>query len=71
MDGQLFRTINYHLKKVFADSELQEDSVVRNFRMTAADGIAKPREPILTLARQGKPAEQAPNDSADHLSSTG
>jgi len=31
-------TINYHLKKVFADSELQEDSVIRNFRITAADG---------------------------------
>ena len=30
-------TINYHLKKVFADSELQEDSVIRNFRITAAD----------------------------------
>lgn len=31
-------TINYHLKKVFADSELQEDSVIRNFRITASDG---------------------------------
>ena len=31
-------TINYHLKKVFADSELQKDSVIRNFRITAADG---------------------------------
>ena len=31
-------TINYHLKKIFADSELQEDSVIRNFRITAADG---------------------------------
>jgi len=31
-------TINYHLKKVFADSELQEDSVIRNFRITARDG---------------------------------
>jgi len=31
-------TINYHLKKVFSDSELQEDSVVRKFRITAADG---------------------------------
>lgn len=31
-------TVNYHLKKVFADSELQEDSVLRNFRITAADG---------------------------------
>lgn len=31
-------TVNYHLKKVFVDSELQEDSVIRNFRITAADG---------------------------------
>ncbi len=31
-------TINYHLKKVFEDSELPEDSVIRNFRITAADG---------------------------------
>ena len=31
-------TINYHLKKVFADSELEENSVIRNFRITAADG---------------------------------
>jgi hypothetical protein len=31
-------TINYHLKKIFADCELEENSVVRNFRITAADG---------------------------------
>ena len=31
-------TINYHLKKVFADNELQERAVIRNFRITAADG---------------------------------
>ncbi len=31
-------TVNYHLKKVFADNELQESSVIRNFRITAADG---------------------------------
>ena len=31
-------TINYHLKKVFADSELLENSVIRKFRITAADG---------------------------------
>ena len=30
-------TVNYHLKKVFSDSELEEDSVIRNFRITAAD----------------------------------
>ncbi len=32
------RTINYHMKKIFGDNELQEDSVIRNFRITAADG---------------------------------
>ena len=32
------RTVNYHVKKIFADSELQEDSVIRKFRITAADG---------------------------------
>lgn len=31
-------TINYHLKKVFADSELEQGSVIRKFRITAADG---------------------------------
>jgi hypothetical protein len=31
-------TVNYHLKKIFADSELSEDSVIRNFRITATDG---------------------------------
>ena len=31
-------TVNYHLKKVFSESELEEDSVIRNFRITAADG---------------------------------
>lgn len=42
MMGQLYdvdvRTINYHLKRVFLDSELDPDSVIRNFRITAADG---------------------------------
>jgi len=31
-------TINYHLKKVFDDNELEENAVIRNFRITAADG---------------------------------
>ena len=31
-------TINYHLKKAFADSEIDEASVIRNFRITASDG---------------------------------
>jgi hypothetical protein len=42
MMGQLYdvetQTINYHLKQIFADGELQADSVIRNFRITAADG---------------------------------
>ncbi|HOP40947.1 MAG TPA: virulence RhuM family protein [Geobacteraceae bacterium] len=32
------RTVNYHLKKIFNDSELQEEAVIRNFRITASDG---------------------------------
>lgn len=32
------RTINYHLKTIFADNELDETSVIQNFRITAADG---------------------------------
>lgn len=32
------RTISEHLKNIFADSELQEDAVIRKFRITATDG---------------------------------
>lgn len=42
MMGELYdvetHTINYHLKKVFEDNELQKESVIRNFRITASDG---------------------------------
>lgn len=31
-------TINYHLKKIFSDNELDEKSVIRKFRITATDG---------------------------------
>ena len=31
------RTINYHLKKIFDDSELQQEAVIRKFRITASD----------------------------------
>lgn len=30
-------TVNYHLKKIFSDAELEEDSVIREFRITASD----------------------------------
>lgn len=32
------RTINYHLKKIFSDSELEEAAVIQYFRITAGDG---------------------------------
>ena len=32
------RTVNEHLKNIFKEDELEEDSVVRKFRITAADG---------------------------------
>lgn len=31
-------TINYHIKKIFKDNELQKDSVIRKFLITAEDG---------------------------------
>ena len=31
-------TINYHLKKIFMDKEVDENSVIRKFRITATDG---------------------------------
>ena len=40
MMGVLFNvethTVKYHLKKMFSDSDLQEEAVIRNFRITAA-----------------------------------
>jgi hypothetical protein len=42
MMGELYgvnvRTVNEHLKNIFADNELEESAVIRNFRITAADG---------------------------------
>ena len=31
-------TVNYHLKRIFTDNELDEQSVIRKFRITADDG---------------------------------
>ncbi|HRN15760.1 MAG TPA: virulence RhuM family protein [Xylanibacter oryzae] len=36
--GVEVNTINYHLKEVFKNGELQENSVIRKIRITAADG---------------------------------
>ncbi len=32
------RTVNEHLKNIFLEEELDENSVIRNFRITASDG---------------------------------
>jgi hypothetical protein len=37
-------TINYHLKEVFKNSELSEDSVIRKIRITADDGKKYPTQ---------------------------
>lgn len=36
--GKDIRTINEHIQNVFAEGELVADSVIRKFRITAADG---------------------------------
>jgi hypothetical protein len=42
MMGELYgvnvRTVSEHLQNIFADNELEQDAVIRNFRITAADG---------------------------------
>ncbi|MBA7539147.1 hypothetical protein ES705_31426 [subsurface metagenome] len=32
------RTVNEHIKNIFKEGELEENSVIRNFRITVADG---------------------------------
>ena len=32
------RTINYHIQKVFEDSELEENATIRNFRIVQNEG---------------------------------
>jgi len=36
--GVEVNTINYHLKEIFKSGELEEDAVIRKFRITASDG---------------------------------
>ena len=36
--GVEINTVNYHIKKIFADAELEEGSVIRKIRITGPDG---------------------------------
>jgi hypothetical protein len=36
--GIEINSINYHIKKIFADAELDESSVIRKIRITGSDG---------------------------------
>lgn len=45
--GVEVHTINYHIKKIFSDSELQEASVIRKFRITAPDGKIKKSDVVI------------------------
>lgn len=45
--GVEVHTINYHIKKIFSDSELQETSVIRKFRITAPDGKIKKSDVVI------------------------
>ena len=47
------RTVNEHLKKIFADNELHEGSVIRKFRITASDG----KDYLDTINDKGKEAK--------------
>ena len=42
------RTINEHIKKIYSDSELEEDSTIRKFRIVQTEGsrqVTRDREP--------------------------
>ena len=45
--GVEVHTINYHIKKIFSDSELQEASVIRKLRITAPDGKIKKSDVVI------------------------
>ena len=38
LQGVELNTINYHIKKIYEDKELDEDSTIRNFRMVQKEG---------------------------------
>ena len=41
------RTINYHIGKVFEDSELEERSTIRKFRIVQSEGSRQDRKSVV------------------------
>lgn len=41
------RTINYHIQKVFEDSELEENATIRNFRIVQNEGARQVSYPSI------------------------
>ena len=52
--GVEINTVNYHIKKIFADAELDENSVIRKIRITGSDGKMR-LEKFLELFDQHAP----------------
>jgi hypothetical protein len=52
-------TIKYHLKEVFEDSELEEQAVIRNLRITAVDGKTCASAPQERRAARGSRWDQS------------
>ena len=77
--GTLFdvdvRTVSEHLQNIFAGGELSEESVIRKFRITAADGKklhhrqraegARPLRDHVSRLRRGPGRARHPDDEAD------
>lgn len=42
--GVELNTINYHIKKIYEDNELDEDSTIRNFRIVQKEGTRIKRQ---------------------------
>lgn len=55
------RTVSEHIRNVFKEGELQEDSVVRNFRTTATDGKTYQTEHFTANPKKARQAKDISN----------
>ena len=46
------RTINQHIKKIYSDAELEEDSTIRKFRIVQEEGFCQVRRDIKHYSAQ-------------------